>query len=105
MALDDMAFGISNNRIGEVEHMGGRAYLVDLALGMSTSIAGKGNEIDRGTVGDGQPQSECCFVHDTAPAQKTKRSLCTDSDSGKGSRAKAVPSLPKFPARFTADCH
>src|SRR5262249_38940918 len=73
MARDDMAFRISKNRIGKAERLDGRAYLIDLALGMSTRIARIGNEVAHGTVGDGQPRwesSRCYFVHDQKPAQK-----------------------------------
>src|SRR5262249_31148651 len=72
MACDGMAFRISKNRIGKAERLDGRAYLIDLALGMSTRIARIGNEIAHGTVGDGQPRWKCCFVHDPEPAQKNQ---------------------------------
>src|SRR5262249_29337476 len=75
MARDDMAFGINKNWIGKAERLDRRAYLIDLALGMSTCIARIGNEIAHETVRDGQPRwesSRCCFVHKQEPAQKNK---------------------------------
>src|SRR6516165_8119282 len=44
MSRDDMALGISQNRIGEAERFDGRADLIDLALRTGTGIARIRNE-------------------------------------------------------------
>ena len=67
MSRDDMALGISQNRIGEAERFDGRADLIDLALRMGTGIARIRNEFADRAVGDGQPRREASrywFVHE-----------------------------------------
>jgi hypothetical protein len=54
MTRDNMTFGISENWIGKAERLDRFAYLIDLALGMSTRIARIGNEISDWTVGHDQ---------------------------------------------------
>ena len=55
MARDDMAVGISKDRIGEPERFDRCFELTDLAFGMGTSVARIGNEVADRAVADNQP--------------------------------------------------
>src|SRR5882757_3331745 len=71
-----MAFGISENWIGKAERLDRFAYLIDLALGMSTRIARIGNEISDWTVGHDQARGrlQCSyFIHVKTPPKANDR--------------------------------
>jgi hypothetical protein len=67
MACDDMALGISQNRIGEAECFDRLFELLDLPLRMGSGVARVGNEVANCAIGDGQPRRDCnrgFIVHD-----------------------------------------